>query len=50
MITLNTQQYLKEDLSIRSRYFTFFSLHRFFIVIFNQSLIYKEIFFEQSVF
>ena len=43
MITWNTQQYLKEDLLIRCRYFTFsFTLIVFLLIVSLQTLMFKE--------
>ena len=49
MITLNTQQHLKEDLLILSRCFTFFLSHRFlFCISFHTSskIFHPQIFFQ----
>ena len=42
MITLNTQQHLKEDVLILSRYFNFFDLILFFFIISFHTLMHKE--------
>ena len=42
MITSNTQEHLKEDLSILSRYFTFFILSFSFSLSLFQTLMHKE--------
>ena len=42
MVTLNTQQHLKDWLLIVFRYFTFFDLIVFFLVISFQTLMYRE--------
>ena len=42
MIALNTEQHLKEDLLILSRYFYFFYLIVFFLFIYFQTLIHKK--------
>ena len=42
MKTWNTQQYLKEDLLILSRYFMFFYLIILFYINSLQTLVYKE--------
>ena len=42
MINLNIQQHLKDLLLILSRYFTFFYLIVFFLMISLQTLVHKE--------
>ena len=42
MIILNTQQYLKDQLLVFSRYFTFIYLIAFFLIISFQTLVPKE--------
>ena len=42
MITLNTQQHLKDYILILFRYFSFFDLIGFFLLIFFQTLMHKE--------